>query len=97
MEKEITRLGKFDKWGYKNNFSKGELARELTYMNEDYANLETQLKKQKEIIEKAIEYIKENKEKYYQDWGQDDGSCDTYLDENEVLKLLQILEDKEVQ
>lgn len=47
MEKGITRLGKFDKWGYKNNFSKGELARELTYMNEDYANLETQLEKQK--------------------------------------------------
>lgn len=57
-------------------------------------NLKDQVKKQREIIDKAIKYIKENKEKYYQDWGQDDGSCDTYLDENEVLKLLQILEDK---
>lgn len=59
-------------------------------------DLYNELKKQKEINQKAIEYIKENKEKYYQDWGQDDGSCDTYLDENEVLKLLQILEEKEV-
>ena len=84
MEKEITRLEKFDKWGYKNNFSKGELARELTYMNEDYANLETQLKKQQEINQKAIEYIKENK---HLNWYVE--SC--YTDE-----LLKILEDKEV-
>lgn len=58
--------------------------------------LQQQNKKQKQVINKAIEYIKENKEKYYQDWGQDDCSTDTYLDEDEVLKLLQILEDKEV-
>lgn len=59
-------------------------------------DLQTQLKKQKEINKKAIEYIKENKEKYYQDWGQDDCSTDIYLDEYEVFKLLQVLEDKEV-
>ena len=59
MDKEI-RLGRFDKWGYKNSFSKGELARELTYMNRDYDNLEHQVKTQKEVIDKAIEYINKN-------------------------------------
>lgn len=29
------RLGIFDKQGYKDNFSKGELARELVYMHKD--------------------------------------------------------------
>ena len=48
-------------------------------------------KKQKEVIDKAIEYINENKDKYYQDWGQDDGSYDTYLGEYEIEKLLDIL------
>ena len=56
MDKEI-RLGRFDKWGYKNSFSKGELARELTYMNRDYDKLEQQCKKQKEAIDKAIEKL----------------------------------------
>lgn len=50
MDKEI-RLGRFDKWGYKNSFSKGELARELTYMNRDYDKLEQQVKKQIEELE----------------------------------------------
>ena len=59
MDKEI-RLGRFDKWGYKNSFSKGELARELTYMNRDYDNLERQCKKQKEVIDKAIEFTNKN-------------------------------------
>lgn len=56
-DKEI-RLGRFDKWGYKNSFSKGELARELTYMNRDYDKLEQQCKKQKEVIDKVIEIVK---------------------------------------
>ncbi len=56
MDKEI-RLGRFDKWGYKNSFSKGELARELTYMNRDYDKLEQQVKKQKEIIDKIFSRI----------------------------------------
>lgn len=59
MDKEI-RLGRFDKWGYKNSFSKGELARGLTYMNRDYDKLEQQVKKQKEVIDKAIKLIKYN-------------------------------------
>ena len=59
MDKEI-RLGRFDKWGYKNSFSKGELAREFTYMNRDYDKLEQQVKKQKEVIDKAIKLIKYN-------------------------------------
>lgn len=57
MDKEI-RLGRFDKWGYKNSFSKGELARELTYMNRDNDKLEQQCKKQKEIIDKINLIIK---------------------------------------
>lgn len=56
MDKEI-RLGRFDKWGYKNSFSKGELARELTYTNRDYDKLEQQCKKQQEIISRAIELL----------------------------------------
>lgn len=51
-------------------------------------------KKKKKIKNLKTKFIKENKEKYYQDWGQDDCSTDTYLDEDEVLKLLQIFEDK---
>ena len=36
---------------------------------------------------KAIEFIKENKDKYYQDWREDDGSYDTYLDDIEMINL----------
>lgn len=54
---------------------------------------EQQCKKQKEVINKAIEYINENKDKYYQDWGQDDGSVDIYLDEYEIKKLLDVLKE----
>lgn len=85
MDKEI-RLGRFDKWGYKNSFSKGELARELTYMNRDYDKLEQQVKKQKEVIDKAIEYIKE-KQKIQYKFALSHIECDD---------LLQILEGKEV-
>lgn len=56
MDKEI-RLGRFDKLGYKNSFSKGELARELTYMNRDYDKLEQQCKKQKEVIDKIKDLL----------------------------------------
>lgn len=60
----------------------------------DYiANLEQQCKKQEEVINKAIEYINENKDKYYQDWGQDDSSVDTYLGEYEIKELLDILKE----
>lgn len=40
---------------------------------------------------KAIEFINENKDKYYQDWGQDDSSVDIYLGEYEIKELLDIL------
>lgn len=73
-----------------------EIKNYIKTLNTKIENLEQQCKKQKEVIDKAIEYINGNKEKYYQDWGQDDCSTDTYLDEDEVLKLLKILEDKEV-
>lgn len=54
---------------------------------------EQQCKKQKEVIDKAKEYINENKDKYYQDWGQDDGSVDIYLGEYEIKELLDILKE----
>ena len=50
----MIRLGKFDKEGYKQNFSKGELARELVFMNKDYEALKKENKKYKEVINKAI-------------------------------------------
>lgn len=52
---------------------------------------EQQCQEQKEVINKSIEYINENKDKYYQDWGQDDSSVDTYLGEYEIKELLDIL------
>lgn len=53
--------------------------------------LKDQIRKQQEVIDKAIEYINENKDKYYQDWGQDDCSVDIYLNEYEIKKLSDIL------
>lgn len=53
MDKGKIRLGRFDKWGYKNSFSKGELARELVYTNEDNDNL-------KQALNKIREYVKDN-------------------------------------
>lgn len=55
--------------------------------------LQEENKKQKEIIEKAKEFINENKDKYYQDWGQDDSSVDIYLNEYEIKELLDILKE----
>lgn len=48
----MIRLGKFDKQGYKDSFSKGELARELVCMNNDYDKLEKENQKYKEVIDK---------------------------------------------
>ena len=48
----MIRLGEFNKDGYKQNFSKGELARELVYMNNDYDNLKKENKKYKEVFDK---------------------------------------------
>lgn len=56
--------------------------------------LKSQLQQKENIIKEAREYIEENKDKYYQDCGEDDGHYDTYLDEGEINKILEIL-DKE--
>lgn len=59
----------------------------------DYiTDLEQEKDDYKSRNEKAIEYIRENKDKYYQDWGEDDGSYDTYLGEYEIDKVLSILQ-----
>ena len=50
----MVRLGRFDKWGYKNSFSKGELARELVYMHRDCDTLKNENQKYKEAIDKAV-------------------------------------------
>lgn len=85
----MDRLGRFDKWGYKNSFSKGELARELVYMNEDYDNLKQQLKKKDEVINrlKKLNLIINDSDYVY--------SQDEITSKN--LELLSILEDKEVE
>ena len=58
------------------------------FENTDYIErLETQLKKQKEIIDKAVEYIKEEKK---------EEGFHNYLDDEDMEDLLQILEDKGV-
>ena len=59
---------------------------------EELQNENQQLKK---VIDKAIEYINGNKDKYYQDWGQDDGDNDIYLGEYEIKELLDILKEVE--
>lgn len=51
----MIRLGKFDKQGYKDSFSKGELARELVCMNNDYDKLEKENQKYKEVINRAVQ------------------------------------------
>lgn len=62
-----------------------ELTKNVEYYKNKSKRLETQLKKQKEIIDKAIEYIKEPKE------------LNKSLAYTVVIdKLLSILEDKEV-
>lgn len=80
----MDRLGRFDKDGYKNSFSKGELAKELVYMNRDYDNLEQQVKKQQQVIDKAIEYILECSI-------NEKGHINVSLSSEEVGKLLDIL------
>ena len=74
------------------------LKQTTVYVNGNrYIQLQQENKSQKEIINKAIEYVKENSKKYYRGWSEDDCSTEIYLDEDEVFKLLSILEDKEVQ
>lgn len=81
MDKEI-RLGRFDKWGYKNSFSKGELARELTYMNRDYDKQVDNWNKLKKFIESK---------RYY--WGDEEQDNEDYdLEIEDVLNKMQELE-----
>lgn len=100
MNKDELEL--YIKKAYENVFKKlaenPEEMLNLSDLQDKYNNLlkekiesKEQIKKQKEIINKAIEYINENKDKYYQDWGQDDSSVDTYLGEYEIKELLDIL------
>lgn len=53
-------------------------------------NLEQQCKKQKEVIDKAIEFIKSSQCKY------DGWEITNQLYENEIKQLLDVLKDKEV-
>lgn len=89
----MIRLGRFDKYGYMCTFSKGELARELVCMNNDYDKLEKENQKYKEVINKAIKYIEENKQHEYRN-----GNLDEYyleLNEKEMTELLDILKEVE--
>lgn len=82
----MIRLGKFDKEGYKQNFSKGELARELVFMNKDYEALKKENKKYKEVINKAIDYINNNI------IGIDIKSDNIMLNRTELLDILKEVE-----
>lgn len=72
-----------------------ELQDKYNNLLKEKIELKRQIRKQKEVINKAIEYINENKDKYYQDWGRDDGSVDIYLGEHEIKELLDILKEVE--
>ena len=63
----------------------------IRYCEYEITNLQKENEEIKDQKKKAIEYIKEHKDKYYHDWGEDDGSYDTYLDETEIDKLSNIL------
>ena len=99
MEKEITRKSIFlsawkNKIGYSLNYKDFD---ELETIIDYY---ETQLKKQKEIIKKAIEYIKSKENGKCIHNAIEKGAYTFVLDFDEarefIWKLLQILEDKEV-
>lgn len=81
----MIRLGKFDKDGYKQNFSKGELARELVCMNKDYEDLEKENKKYKEVIDKANKWVRD----YMDEWNMND---EVWQDLNDLLILLEEVE-----
>ena len=81
----MIRLGNFTKQGYKDNFSKGELAQELVCMNNDYDKLEKENKKCKEVINKAIKWV----EDYMNEWDVYD---EVYHDLNDLLILLEEVE-----
>ena len=82
----MIRLGKFDKQGYKDSFSKGELAKELVCMNNDYDKLEKENKKYKEVIDNVIDYINNNIV------GIDIKSDNIMLNRTELLDILKEVE-----
>ena len=59
----MLRLGRFDKQGYKDNFSKGKLARELVYMHEDCYELQQNNEQQ----QKRIEYLERSNNRREED------------------------------
>ena len=67
-----------------------DFIREITDLRCENSSLKYQLKKQKEINKKAIKYIKKCSHKF------DGWDINIQLYEDEIQKLLQILEDKEV-
>ena len=64
-----------------------ELALQIMELSSENLILEQQCKKQKEVIDKAIEYIK---------WQYENPTYDNVWRKWEVEELLSILEDKEV-
>lgn len=71
---------------YKGTITDETLAKANAILVIKYANLEQQAKQQKEVIDRAIEYIKEKQKIQYK----------FALSQIECDDLLQILEDKEV-
>lgn len=78
------------------NLEVNRILQENTNLQERVDKLQQENQTQKEINRKTVDYVRKNSKKYYRDWGQDDCSTEIYLDEDEVFKLLEILEDKEV-
>lgn len=87
----MIRLGKFDKQGYKDSFSKGELAKELVYMNNDYDKLEKENQKYKEVTNKAITILGNYKHYSVPDEEQNSANEDLV---NKVFDMLNEVEDK---
>ena len=83
----MIRLGRFDKYGYMCTFSKGELARELVCMNNDYDKLEKENQKYKEVIDNLKDKLfNANSYRNYDD--DEDNTKYTDLDVDELLDIL---------
>lgn len=72
-----------------------ELQDKYNNLLKEKIELKRQIKEKNEVIDRAIEYINESKDKYYQDGSQDDGDHDIYLNEYEIKELLDILKEEE--
>ena len=87
----MIRLGRFDKYGYMCTFSKGELARELVCMNNDYDKLEKENQKYKEVIDNLKDKLfNANSYRNYDD--DEDDTKYTDLDIDELLDILKEVE-----